>query len=78
MPFPQLEVALLGADGQTPAKITRVEIDLLDNGRFRWTLWSAGRRLISLTGDDRDRWAMIVATDKIVAAELAAFDSSQP
>lgn len=67
----QLATALLGSDGHTPSKITRVEIEVLDTGRFRWTLWSGARRLHSITGGDSDRPAMLEATGKIVQTELA-------
>lgn len=72
MPMPQLQAALMGSDGQTPAAITRIEIELLDTGRFRWTLWSGARRLHSLLGGDGDRPAMLEATDTIVRTELAS------
>jgi hypothetical protein len=72
MPNANLQAALLGVEGHAPAKVTRIEIELLDNAQFRWTLWSDARRLFSLAGRSGDQSAMLAATAKIVDTELNA------
>jgi len=72
MPMPQLQTALLGADGRTPVKVTRVEIEILDNGQCRWTLWSDRRRLFTNVAARSDLRPMMQATSIVVEAEMAA------
>lgn len=72
MPMPQLQTALMGADGRTPVRITRVEIEILDSGQCRWTLWSDRRRVFTNSAARSDVDPMMRATSLVVEAEMAA------
>lgn len=55
-----LRVALL--EPNQPPMIERVEIEFLDDGNFRWKLWSEGRLIYSSVGRSADVRAMIQST----------------
>lgn len=67
-----LLAALMGADGATPAKITRVEIDILESGDCRWTLFGEDRRLFSALARPADQAAMLRDTGILLNTETAA------
>ena len=71
MSNPHLQAALFGEDGETPAKITRIEMEILESGNCRWTLWSDARRLFSIMAKPADVPVMMRATKDIVATEMA-------
>ena len=71
MANPTLQTALMGADGRSPARITRIEIEILDS-QCRWTLWSEARRLFSRIARANDLPAMLRDTGKILQTEMAA------
>lgn len=72
MPNQALKTALMGADGDTPVRITRVEIEILDSGQCRWTIWSGPRRLFSHMARRTDFPAMLRDTGTILDVETAA------
>lgn len=41
--------------GGQAVDVTRVEFEILENRRFRWTAWSGSQRLFSQTGNCLDR-----------------------
>jgi hypothetical protein len=63
-----LQDALMGADG--PVEVTRIEIELLDNCRFRWKLHSEGGLIYAAVGDREQVDGMIDASRVIVDSML--------
>ena len=64
-----LRAALFGADGKAVA-IDRVELEVLEAGRVRWSVWSAGRRVFSTVAKAEDREAMY-ATTRVMIETMA-------
>jgi hypothetical protein len=53
-------------------EIERIEIELLDSGRFRWKLWSNGELIFCTVGDSRPAEidAMLRCTSLLVKGSL--------
>jgi hypothetical protein len=64
-----LQDALLPPEG--PEEVTRIEIDVLDNGSCRWTLWNGPRRLYVAVANPEAIVAMLQTT-KIIVCVMAA------
>lgn len=63
-----LESALMGPDG--PVEVQRIEIELLDNCRFRWKLHSEAGLIYAAVGTRDAIPAMIGASQAIVDSML--------
>lgn len=67
-PAPTLDELLAGVE-----TIDRISIDL-ENGRFVWRLYSAGREVTSVSGRAADVPSMIRSTESLVNCELGITD----
>lgn len=70
--------------GGEPADVSKVEIEILDDGRCRWNLFSGCRRIYSAVARPADQPALIESTriivetmtgERIDAAALRALDN---
>lgn len=62
--FSELQAALL--PGGEPADVRKIEMELLDDGRWRWRLSTPDGPLFSAVAETSDFEAMLICTDLIV------------
>lgn len=64
----QLERALMGLDG--PADVTKIDVEVIDASRFRWTIYSHGRKIFSAAGRREDLAGMAWSTEALIGMAL--------
>ncbi len=64
----KLEQALV-RDGE-PVNIDRIETEVLENGRFRWKLWSGSELIYCAVGQVDDIAGMLSSTQVILRAMM--------
>jgi hypothetical protein len=77
-PFLRSSRIIIADEHGEPALVSRIEIELLSQSQFRWTLWAGDRRLISIVGKSDDVDAMVASNRTLVRMAMGLPPETRP